>query len=379
MLLMQNLGKNVDSSSPDLPLQQDHEFRAQIDSHQNKVTKKEGVRADCSESTKPAMESYVSKVRGNTNTSVPLDEIPNPTIRGDKTISAISKSTVLEEVEYYKYILIEKEQNKYAIAVAAATSAWMRSYYSESEKEHNKHAIAMASATAAAANAAVAEAQAAVTVVRLTSYGRGTMFNGGRERWAAVRIQAVFRGYLVSVTIPHLVFFLGKKSVESFKGISEVARRYSPTCSDPSIFYNSTSYWDEYLWGGAWMYYATGNSSYLALVTTPGLTKHAGAFWGGPDFGVLSWDNKLTGAQELLTDIAAEICLSQIHELVEQPNAEFQVWCDNGYPKLVQGPLEIALTGKMTRRCACFTKEELNQPGLEVYNGCDHLAKVYPV
>ncbi|KAF6139641.1 hypothetical protein GIB67_033645 [Kingdonia uniflora] len=77
--------------------------------------------------------------------------------------------------------------------------------------------------------------------------------------------------------------------------------RYSPTGSDPSIFYNSTSYWDEYLWGGAWMYYATGNSSYLALVTTPGLAKHAGAFWGGPDFGVLSWDNKLTGAQVLLS------------------------------------------------------------------------------
>ncbi|KAF6137076.1 hypothetical protein GIB67_030840 [Kingdonia uniflora] len=178
------------------------------------------------------MESYTSKVRGNTNTSVPLDEIPNPTIRGDKTISTISKSTVLEEVEYYKYSLI------------------------------------------------------------------------------------------------------GKKSVESFKGITEVARRYSPTGSDPLIFYSSTSYWDEYLWGGAWMYYyfllnswmyyAIGNSSYLALVTTPGLAKHAGALWGGPNFGVLSWDNKLTGAQELLTDRAAEICLSHIHELVEQPNTKFQ-------------------------------------------------------
>ncbi|KAF6159413.1 hypothetical protein GIB67_032184 [Kingdonia uniflora] len=180
---------------------------------------------------------------------------------------------------------------------------------------------------------------------------------------------------------------IGKKSVESFKGISEVVRRYSPT--------------------------ATGNSSYLALVTTSGLAKHAGTFWDGPDFGVLSWDNKLTGAQELLADIAAKICLSQIHELVEYPNAEFQsnpffteqltafevwldhgsehkkppeqlpillqVWCDNGYPRLVQRPLEIALTRKMTRRCACFTEEELNQPGLEVYNGCDHLAKVCPV
>ncbi|KAF6175461.1 hypothetical protein GIB67_021951 [Kingdonia uniflora] len=43
------------------------------------------------------MEPYASKVRGNTNTYVPLDEIPNSAIRGDNTISAISKSTVLEE------------------------------------------------------------------------------------------------------------------------------------------------------------------------------------------------------------------------------------------------------------------------------------------
>lgn len=67
--------------------------------------------------------------------------------------------------------------------------------------------------------------------------------------------------------------------------------------SDAALFYNSTSYWDEFVWGGAWMYYATGNSSYLQLATTPGLAKHAGAFWGGPDYGVFSWDNKLAGAQ----------------------------------------------------------------------------------
>jgi len=73
--------------------------------------------------------------------------------------------------------------------------------------------------------------------------------------------------------------------------------RYSAGGSEASVFYNSTSYWDEFVWGGAWMYFATGNSSYLKLATTPGLAKHAGAFWGGPDYGVLSWDNKLTGAQ----------------------------------------------------------------------------------
>ncbi|KAL2493168.1 IQ-domain 26 [Abeliophyllum distichum] len=80
------------------------------------------------------------------------------------------------------------------IPVAEAT--WMRSYIDETEKEQNKHAIAVAAATAAVADAAVAAAQAAVAVVRLTSQGRGALFHGGRERWAAIKIQTVFRGFL---------------------------------------------------------------------------------------------------------------------------------------------------------------------------------------
>lgn len=53
-----------------------------------------------------------------------------------------------------------------------------------------------------------------------------------------------------------------------------------------------------------------------------------------------------------------------------------EVWCDDGYPRLVQRPLEIALTGKMSKRCACFKQTDLDQPGLEVYEGCDYLSKV---
>ncbi|KAE8706761.1 Membrane-associated progesterone-binding protein 4 [Hibiscus syriacus] len=51
-----------------------------------------------------------------------------------------------------------------------------------------------------------------------------------------------------------------------------------------------------------------------------------------------------------------------------------EVWCDNGFPRLVQRPLEIALTGKMSKRCACYNEDQLDQPGLEVYSGCDYLA-----
>ncbi|KAL5991444.1 Endoglucanase 9 [Asimina triloba] len=96
-----------------------------------------------------------------------------------------------------------------------------------------------------------------------------------------------------------------QKLVHGAKTLFQFARdqraRYSPGGSEPSIFYNSTSYWDEYVWGAAWLYYATGNSTYLQLATHPKLAKHAGAFWGGPDYGVLSWDNKLAGAQVLLS------------------------------------------------------------------------------
>ncbi|KAG6588002.1 Protein IQ-DOMAIN 31 [Cucurbita argyrosperma subsp. argyrosperma] len=91
--------------------------------------------------------------------------------------------------------------------LSAAEAAWLKSFYSETEKEQSKHAIAVAAATAAAADAAVAAAQAAVAVVRLTSHGRGTMFGGGRERWASVKIQTCFRG------------FLARKALRALKGL----------------------------------------------------------------------------------------------------------------------------------------------------------------
>ncbi|KAG8656434.1 protein IQ-domain 26 [Manihot esculenta] len=89
-------------------------------------------------------------------------------------------------------------------------AAWIRSYFAETEREQNKHAIAVAAATAAAADAAVAAAQAAVAVVRLTSHGRGTLFGGGRERWAATKIQTVFRGYLA------------RKALRALKGLVKI-------------------------------------------------------------------------------------------------------------------------------------------------------------
>ncbi|CAL0322148.1 unnamed protein product [Lupinus luteus] len=92
--------------------------------------------------------------------------------------------------------------------LSPAEAAWLSSFCKETDKEQNKHAIAVAAATAAAADAVVAAAQAAVAVVRLTSIGRGsTMFGGGHEMWAALKIQTLFRG------------FLARKALRALKGL----------------------------------------------------------------------------------------------------------------------------------------------------------------
>ncbi|KAK4605667.1 hypothetical protein RGQ29_000107 [Quercus rubra] len=71
--------------------------------------------------------------------------------------------------------------------------------------------------------------------------------------------------------------------------------------ADIAPYYNSTGYYDEYMWGAAWLFYATGNNSYLSLATNPGIPKNAKAFYMIPDFSVPSWNNKLPSAMLLLT------------------------------------------------------------------------------
>ncbi|CAN6574029.1 hypothetical protein ACFX13_046691 [Malus domestica] len=79
----------------------------------------------------------------------------------------------------------------------------------------------------------------------------------------------------------------------------------------------------------------------------------------------------------------AQLLEKQENEEAKQPGCNSrwsqdeggEVWCDEGVPRLVQRPLQMALTGKMSTRCACFNEDQLDRPGLKIYEGCDYLAK----
>ncbi|ESQ44643.1 hypothetical protein EUTSA_v10003366mg, partial [Eutrema salsugineum] len=61
---------------------------------------------------------------------------------------------------------------------------------------------------------------------------------------------------------------------------------------------DSTSmHWDDLIWGGAWMYYATGDLKYLDRVTSTTLASRVASSSGSH----FSWDKKIVGAQLLLT------------------------------------------------------------------------------
>ncbi|KAL7601190.1 protein IQ-domain 26 [Lactuca sativa] len=115
---------------------------------------------------------------------------------------------------------------------------FLKPLYSNNSMEQNKHAIAVAAATAAAADAAVAAAQAAVAFVRLTSYNRVTV----RENSAAIKIQALFRGYLSRKALKALKslvklqavvrgYLVRKEAAETLHGMEALCRAQSTVCA----------------------------------------------------------------------------------------------------------------------------------------------------
>lgn len=81
--------------------------------------------------------------------------------------------------------------------------------------------------------------------------------------------------------------------VASKNGTAHVQGMYTNSgCGkQASEFYNSSGFKDELIWGGAWLYFSTGNSSYLDYATTnfdaaveEELSSEKGIFY---------WNNKL--------------------------------------------------------------------------------------
>lgn len=75
------------------------------------------------------------------------------------------------------------------------------------EDEHSKHAYSVALASAVAAEAAVVAAQAAAEVIRLTTLTT-RLTSKSRQEIAATKIQAMFRGYLVSLVVQEFVLLV---------------------------------------------------------------------------------------------------------------------------------------------------------------------------
>lgn len=63
--------------------------------------------------------------------------------------------------------------------------------------------------------------------------------------------------------------------------------------------YNSSSFHDELIWGATWLYFATGNVTYLGDATISATDNSNRG--GGNAFGAFDWDSKLVGAQVFIT------------------------------------------------------------------------------
>lgn len=134
----------------------------------------------------------------------------------EKCTSNLTASNVTENPSTPNLILpiTPKEKRRWSFRRSSATAAAFKDLNStepvattqpatqvanvDTEEEQKKQALAVAAATAAAADAAVAAAQAAAAVIRLTASasGRASVI----EEASAIKIQSVFRAYLVCNT-----------------------------------------------------------------------------------------------------------------------------------------------------------------------------------
>ncbi|GLJ16176.1 hypothetical protein SUGI_0270130 [Cryptomeria japonica] len=95
------------------------------------------------------------------------------------------------------------------------------------------------------------------------------------------------------------------KLVEAAQKVYEFAQKSEkgkytdsdPACGGAAVgFYNSSGYYDELMWGGVWVFFATGNWSYLQHALNGYNTDNKTSL-----NGVFDWDDKLFATQVLLT------------------------------------------------------------------------------
>ncbi|KAE8677102.1 Endoglucanase 24 [Hibiscus syriacus] len=91
-----------------------------------------------------------------------------------------------------------------------------------------------------------------------------------------------------------------KHAKQLFTFADEHKGSYTESLPELAKYYNSTGYGDELIWGASWLYHATGDKSYLEYVTGENSEKYGKA--DGPTW--FSWDNKLAGAQVLLSRLS---------------------------------------------------------------------------
>ncbi|KAJ8754870.1 hypothetical protein K2173_015382 [Erythroxylum novogranatense] len=94
--------------------------------------------------------------------------------------------------------------------------------------------------------------------------------------------------YLNSLNLQYIENIDYHRPVFECHGCSDLVVEMTAALASASIAFKDNK--DGFIWGGAWLCYATRNASYLQRATTP-----------GPDYGILSWDNKLTDAQVFLS------------------------------------------------------------------------------
>ncbi|CAN1253673.1 Protein IQ-DOMAIN 22 [Linum perenne] len=124
--------------------------------------------------------------------------------KSDQPFPSSSQSTNKRRWSFVKSYRDKDHHYQHPASSSSSVAASAVDIEEEQRENPNQRAIAVAAATAAVAEAAVAAAHAAAEVVRMTSSGRSAGNSaayvsgslGLREDFAALKIQAAFRGYL---------------------------------------------------------------------------------------------------------------------------------------------------------------------------------------